>query len=113
MDNDRPDITMIDKKTNLCWIIAVVCPFDTRIGKKEQKTEAYTELKYEILKIWNTEAQKNVIVPIVIGGLGSVTKRLVKNLEMINFVKGVEPLQKACLLGTARIIRKVLDFVNL
>ena len=39
-------------------------------------------------------------------------KKLVKNLEMINFVKGVEPLQKACLLGTARIIRKVLDFGN-
>ena len=37
-------------------------------------------------------------------------KKLGKNLEMINFVKGVEPLQKACLLGTARIIRKVLDF---
>ena len=54
--------------------------------------------------------QKVFIVPIIIGALGSVTKNLGKNLEMINFVKGVEPLQKACLLGTARIIRKVLDF---
>ena len=54
--------------------------------------------------------QKVFIVPIIIGALGSVTKKLGKNLEMINFVKGVEPLQKACLLGTARIIRKVLDF---
>ena len=54
--------------------------------------------------------QKDFIVPIIIGALGSVTKRLGKNLEMINFVKGVELLQKACLLGTARIIRKVLDF---
>ena len=54
--------------------------------------------------------QKVFIVPIIIGALGSVTKKLGKNLEMINFVKGVEPLQKACLLGTTRIIRKVLDF---
>ena len=54
--------------------------------------------------------QKVFIVPIIIGALGSVTKKLGKNLEMINFVKGVEPLQKACLLGTARIIRNVLDF---
>ena len=50
------------------------------------------------------------IVPIIIGALGSVTKKQGKNLEMMNLVKGVEPLQKACLLGTARIIRKVLDF---
>ena len=54
--------------------------------------------------------QKVFIVPIIIGALGSVTKKLGKNLEMINFVKRMEPLQKACLLGTARIIRKVLDF---
>ena len=58
------------------------------------------------------EVQKVVIVPIVIGDLGSVTEKLVKNLEMMNFVGGVEPLQKACLLGTARIIRKLLDFGN-
>ena len=75
-----------------------------------KKIEAYTELKYEVLKVWRAEVQKVFIVPIIIGALGSVTKKLVKNLEMINLVKGVEPLQKACLLGTARIIRKVLDF---
>ena len=32
-------------------------------------------------------------------------KKLVKSLEMINFVNGVEPLQKTCLLGPARSIR--------
>ena len=54
--------------------------------------------------------QKVFIVPIIIVALGSVAKKLGKNLEMIKFVKGMEPLQKACLLGTARIIRRVLDF---
>ena len=33
-----------------------------------------------------------------------------KYLEKINFKPGLDPLQKACLLGTARIIRKVLDY---
>ena len=80
--------------------------------EENQKVETYTELKHEVLKIWWKEVQKVFIVPIIIGALGSVTKRLGKNLEMINVVKGVEPLQKACLLGTARIIRKVLDFGN-
>ena len=53
---------------------------------------------------------KVFIVQTIVGALGSVTKKLGKNLEMISFVKGVEPLQNACLLGTARSIRKVLDF---
>ena len=111
LDHKRPDITMIDRRKKVCWLIDVACPFDTRIDKKEhEKIEAYTELKYEVLKVWRAEVQKVFIVPIIIGALGSVTKKLGTNLEMINFVKGVEPLQKACLLGTARIIRKVLDF---
>ena len=111
LDHSRPDITMVDKENKVCWLIDVACPFDRRIDQKEnEKIEAYTELKYEVLKVWRTEVQRVFIVPIIIGALGSVTKKLGKNLEMINFVKGVEPLQKACLLGTARMIRKVLDF---
>ena len=96
LDHNRPDITMINKRKKVCWLIDVACPFDTRIDKKEhEKIEAYTELKYEVLKVWRAEVQKVFIVPIIIGALGSVTKKLGKNLEMINFVKGVEPLQKA------------------
>ena len=104
----------MDKKTKVCWIIDVACPFYGRIDKKEQeKIEAYMELKYEILKIRSTEVEKVVIVLIVIYALGWVTKKLVKNLEMVNFEKGMESLKKACLLGTVRIIRIVSDFGNL
>ena len=86
LDHNRPDITMIDKRKKVCWLIDVACPFDTRIDKKEhEKIEAYTELKYEVLKVWRAEVQKVFIVPIIIGALGSVTKKLGKNLEMINF----------------------------
>ena len=82
---------MIDKRNKVCWLIDVACPFDTRIDKKEnEKIEAYTELKYEVLKVFWTEVQKVFIVPIIIGALGSVARKLGKNLEMINFVKGVE-----------------------
>ena len=79
LDHNMPDMTMIDKKTKVCWIMDVAYPFDRRIDKKEQeKIEAYTELKYEILKIWNTEVQKVVIVPIVIGAIGSVYRTLLE-----------------------------------
>ena len=89
----------------------MACPFDTRIEKKEkEKFEHYTDLKYELLKVWNTEVNKVYIIPIVIGALGTVTKNVAKYLEKIDFKPGLDPLQKACVLGTARIIRKVLDY---
>ena len=87
----------------------MACPFDTRIEKKEkEKFEHYTDLKYELFKVWNTEVNKVYIIPIVIGALGTVT--VAKCLEKIDFKPGLDALQKACVLGTARIIRKVLDY---
>ena len=48
------------------------------------------------------------VVPIVVGALGTVTNNLGKHLKMIGVTATVELLQKATLLGTARILRKVL-----
>ena len=111
IEHNKPDLVLLDKKERICYIIDVACPFDTRVEKKEkEKFEHYTDLKYELLKVWNTEVTKVYIIPIVIGALGIVTKNIVKYLEKIDFKPGLEPLQKACLLGTARIIRKVLDY---
>ena len=53
--------------------------------------------------------KKVVILPVIIGALGSVTGRLQKELEKLNYRNGHEIIQKACLLGSARIVRKVLD----
>ena len=103
---------VLDKRQKLCLVIDVACPFDTRIKKKEQeKIEYYNDLdlKYEILKCWNKEVDKVMILPIVIGALETVTNNLRKNLDKVDLHLGVDALQKTCLLGTARIIRKVLD----
>ena len=59
---------------------------------------------------WNTEVTKVYIIPIVIAALEIVTKNFAKYLEKIDFKPGLNLLKKACLLGTARIIRKVLDY---
>ena len=54
--------------------------------------------------------QKDVkIVPIAIGVLGTVSTNFKKYLETIDIECPVELLQKAALLGTARIIRYVLS----
>ena len=113
IEHNKPDIVVLDKKQKLCLIIDVACPFDTRIKKKEQeKIEYYNDLKYEILKCWNKEVDKVMILPIVIGALGSVTNNVRKNLDKVDLHLGVDAIQKTCLLGTARILRKVLASIQ-
>ena len=55
------------------------------------------------------EVEKVVILPIVIGALGTVTGNVRRNLEKLGINLIVDVVQKTCLLGTARILRKVLD----
>ena len=49
------------------------------------------------------------VVPVVIGALGCVTKEFERWLENLNIEPEVGVMQKAALLGTARILRKVLE----
>ena len=73
LEHNRPDITVIDKKSKECLLIDPTCPFDTRIEKKEEeKCTNYSELKYEIAKIW--KMRKVEVIPVVIGALGTVAK---------------------------------------
>ena len=63
-------------------------------------------MKYESM---NKSMKKVVIVPIVIGALGTVTERIDSWIEQIGIDCPVALLQKGCLLGSARIIRKVMN----
>ena len=51
---------------------------------------------------------KVMIVPIVIGALGTITKGLLKGLEDEEVGARVETIQTTALLRTARILRRVL-----
>ena len=65
------------------------------------------KLKYEAAKNW--EMRKVEVIPVVIGALGTVTKHFEKWIEKLDLDLTIEAIQKPCLLGTSRIIRKVLD----
>ena len=52
---------------------------------------------------------KVMIVPIVIGTLGTITKGLLKSLEDLEIGGRVETIQTTALLRTARILRRVLE----
>ena len=49
------------------------------------------------------------VVPVVIGALGSLTKGFELWIEKIGIPLNVGVMQKTALLGTARMLRKVLE----
>jgi hypothetical protein len=56
--------------------------------------------------MWN---MKYMIIPVVNGTTGIVTKSLKKHLEAIPGKHSIDSLQKTAVLGTSHIIRKVLQ----
>ena len=56
--------------------------------------------------MWN---QRCMIVPVIIGATGIVTRSLRKNLEALPGKRSIDSLQKTAILGTSHIIRKVLQ----
>ena len=71
----RYDIVVLYKTERKCHLIDIAVPGDKRIELKEQeKIDNYSELRQEVKKIWNLS--KAVVVPVVIGVLGVIWKRL-------------------------------------
>ena len=104
----RPDLISINKKKeeNLQNCRFAV-PADHRINMKEwEKKDRYLDLARELKKLWKI---KVTIVPIVIGAFGTITKGLFKGREDSEIDEQVETIQTTALLGTARILRRVLD----
>ena len=104
----RPDIVVIEKEGNICKIVDIAIPGDCRIAEKEaEKIEKYQDLKIEIGRIWGIK--RLIVIPVVVGALGCVTKNLDKWLEKLDIKISTAFLQKTALLGTARILRRVLQ----
>ena len=104
----RPDIVVIEKEGKICKIVDIAIPGDSRISEKEtEKLEKYQDLKIEIGRLWGM--RKVMVIPVVIGALGCVTKSLDKWLEKLDIQISTAFLQKTALLGTARILRRVLQ----
>ena len=72
-----------------------------------EKLEKYHLLKDEIAKVWHM--QKVIVVPLVIGVLGAKSVNFKEYLKRIGVNVRLEVIQKTTLLGTAKILRKVLS----
>jgi hypothetical protein len=77
----RPAIIIKNKKEETCLLIDVAIPADRNVIQKESENK----LKYKTLRteIQQTCNMKCVIIPVVIGITGIVTKGLKKNLQAI------------------------------
>ena len=86
----------------------IASPWDHRVYEKEgEKIEKYEYLKREIGKQWGTRQQE--VVPVVVCALGAVSERLDTWLDKLGITIRTGLLQKTALLGTARILRKVVE----
>ena len=80
---------------------------NSRIDEKEEdKIEKYQDLGRELQKIWNVKVK---IMPFVVGHLGTIRKQFGNRLKQIGITAGTAQVQKTLLLGTAKILRKVLE----
>ena len=57
----------------------------------------------------NNNNLKYTITPVIIGATGIVTRSLRKNLQAVTGKYSIDSLQKAAILGTSHIMRKVLQ----
>ena len=100
-------MVVVDREKETFNIIDIAVPADAGIiEKKKEKVEKYQDLRREVARLWNVKAK---VVPIVVGALGAVTPNLSKHLDAIGVTTWIELLQKAALLGTARLLRQVLE----
>ena len=103
-------MVVVDKEERSCKIIDFAVPGDTRIEKKKDQVEKYQDLQKsysrELQKIWNVKVK---IIPLVVGSLRAIAKQFGNRLEQIGITVGTAQVRKAVLLGTAKILRKVLE----
>ena len=104
----RPDIVFTDNKEREVVVIDVAILGDDRVkGKELEKIQKYQLLKDEIVKVWRM--RKVIVVLVVTGALGAVSVIFKEYTKRIGVNVRLEVIQKTALLGTAKILRKVLS----
>ena len=106
--NRRPDIVIQKKKAKERINVDIAVPGDNNVLQKEtEKYEKYQDLRgREIKRIWESRTK---VVPVVVGALASVSKKLAGHLEQLGIKDRTRTMQKSTFLGSAHILRKELE----
>ena len=104
---NRPDVVVIDREENRWYIVDFTIIMDHHVKEKEvEKIDKYMDLAAEIRRQFRV---KTVIVPIVLGALGTVPAKLSKSLEKLEVDDVIGSLHTAVLMSTTAVFRKVLN----
>ena len=107
--SNRPDISFRNKDTNSCLVIDISCVVDGNIDRKQaEKLTKYSDLRVEVSRMWQ---RRTLIVPVVFEALGTVHAGIARWLDIIPGYHNLQHLQKAVVLGSIRILRKVMSSV--
>jgi hypothetical protein len=87
------------------YVVVVVVNNNNNYNNADKELK-YQSLCTEIQRMWNLKCR---IIPIVIEATGIVMRSLRKNLEAVPGKHSIDSLQRQLYLGTAHIIRKVLQ----
>ena len=68
--------------------------------------KGYNDLKRELKEIWDMPVK---LIPVVVGALGTTSKKLKQRLSDIGIEMRIVKLQKTTILYSARILRNVLE----
>jgi hypothetical protein len=103
----RPDIVVVNKQEKTCQVIDIAVPLDRRVEiKEDEKCQKYRDLCRELSRLWGVRCE---VIPIVVGALGTTPKRLGSYLALLDINVSIETIQLSALLGSARILRQVLE----
>jgi hypothetical protein len=104
---NRPDLTIYMKEKKTALLVDVSIPADNNLQEKtREKLEKYSELKVEVEQLCG---MKTTIVPIIIGTTGVVLKDLKGHVKKLECEISLDILQRTAILGTASILRRVLQ----
>ena len=104
---NRQDIIVKDSVNSTCKLIDMNVPSDRNIALKETEIKSkYKDLELEIQRMWQ---MKTVVIPVLVGALGTVKKGMIENIKKVSERATTAEIQKICMLGSARILRKVLS----
>lgn len=108
VEHNRPDMVVWHKKLKTVEIIDFAVPQDYNLARTYgEKISKYEALAYQIKNLWQ---QKEVrIIPLVISANGLVHKKTTQHLSELNLASNtILWMQKAVILGTVGIVRKVI-----
>ena len=113
--HNRPDLIIWDTDNSTCKVIDVCVPLDTNVELRETtKRNSYIDLVDQLQRIY--PKYKYTIIPIIVGALGTIPKKLKENLQKTGIKTEKIPtvtkeIQKLALLGTLKVCKNFQKIV--